>query len=124
MSTALISRRLCIALLATLVTLAGCSSTQNNSVGPAKVGPGAYNPQGTANTTYVYNSDIFLDVAIPVFDPGLPKDEYGNLDDDEVLLTLSIRFLRSLRLGMMLYLKRTSRRRRQEHPSGGRLHHP
>lgn len=85
MSKSLFNQRVCVALLTTLITITGCSSTQNNSVGPAKVGPGAYNPQGSTKKAYVYNSDIFLDVAIPVFDPGLPKDKYGNLDDDEII---------------------------------------
>lgn len=73
------------------MVLSGCQSTGNyrgnntTSVGPNSVGPGVYAPLGSNNKTYSYQSNIYLDVAIPVFDPGIPFDEYGNLNDEAML---------------------------------------
>lgn len=73
--------------LSALFTLAGCQSTQTNvtRVGPSLSGPADSKALGKKERSYAYNSNIYLDVAVPVFDPGLPKDEYGNIDDEEVV---------------------------------------
>jgi len=73
--------------LSALFTLAGCQSTQTNvtSVGPSMSGPGSSKALGKEERSYSYNSNVYLNVAIPVFDPGLPKDEYGNIDDEELV---------------------------------------
>lgn len=70
-----------------MLTLAGCQSTSNRttSVGPNSVGPGVYAPLGAQDKTYHYSSNIFLDVAVPVFDPGFPLDDYGNVDHEAML---------------------------------------
>jgi hypothetical protein len=68
-------------------TLAGCQSTQTNisSVGPSIGGTSAAKVLGQKERAYKYTSNIFLDVAIPVFDPGIPSDKYGNVDDKAVV---------------------------------------
>ena len=48
------------------------------------MGPGQYSPLGSQATQYDYASDIYLDVAIPVFDPGFPLREDGQIDDEAV----------------------------------------
>lgn len=70
-----------------ILVLSGCKSTTTNtrSVGPNSVGPGVYSPLGSNVKQYSYHSQIYLDVAVPVYDPGLPMDEYGNVDDQTVL---------------------------------------
>ena len=87
MNVRTLTRHTLVIAVTALVALSGCSSTSKSSttVGPLKVGPGAYIPQGSVKKEYTYHSDIFLDVAIPVFDPGFPKDENGNIDDAKVL---------------------------------------
>ncbi|TRW48685.1 hypothetical protein FM042_06780 [Aliidiomarina halalkaliphila] len=69
----------CIAL-----ALSACQTTNVNSVGPNATGPGGTTITGTQNRTYNYPSDVYLSVAIPVFDPGLPMDSQGNLDYGKV----------------------------------------
>jgi uncharacterized membrane protein YuzA (DUF378 family) len=66
--------------------LLGCQSTQSNitSVGPSIGGFGNTNALGAQAPKYSYNSDVFLDVAIAVFDPGIPLDQNGYIDDEEV----------------------------------------
>ncbi|GAA0363876.1 hypothetical protein GCM10009092_30310 [Bowmanella denitrificans] len=56
--------------------LSGCQSTGRSSVavGPG-VGPQANQPLGDKKRAYRYDSNIFLDVAVPVFDPGIPQDD-------------------------------------------------
>jgi hypothetical protein len=56
--------------------LVGCQTTGKSSVavGPSIGGPSA-KALGSKKRQYHYNSEIFLDVAIPVFDPGLPKSD-------------------------------------------------
>lgn len=80
-------RSLGVACVTFVVFLTGCQSTttRTTSVGPNSVGPGVYKPQGSRITDYTYHSSVYLDVAIPVFDPGFPYDEYGNIDDREML---------------------------------------
>lgn len=71
---------------ASFILLGGCGSTQTNvsSVGPSMVGPGVGQPLGAQRNTYNYNSEIYMDVAIPVFDPGFPTDSDGSIDYDEI----------------------------------------
>lgn len=74
-------------LISAVVVLAGCESTQTNvnKVGPSMNTPNSSKALGDAERSYNYNSEIFLNVAVPVFDPGIPMDEYGNTDDEEVV---------------------------------------
>lgn len=68
--------------------LSACGSTQTRvtSVGPSAVGPSSSGALGSNEANvYNYRSSIFLDVAIPVFDPGFPLDKFGNIDDEEVV---------------------------------------
>lgn len=76
-----------IFMLAVVLSLTACKSTQTRvtSVGPSIVGPTGTKALGSQQKTYEYASDIFLNVAVPVFDPGLPLDQYGNLDDKAVV---------------------------------------
>lgn len=71
---------------ASFILLGGCGSTQTNvsSVGPSMVGPGVGQPLGAQRNSYNYNSEIYMDVAIPVFDPGFPTDSDGSIDYDEI----------------------------------------
>lgn len=68
------------------VILSGCQSTQSNvtSVGPAIGGPATTAAAGTPQKKFPYNSSIYLDVAVPIFDPGIPVDKRGNVDDAAV----------------------------------------
>jgi hypothetical protein len=50
-------------------------------VGPA-VGPQIYTEP--KKKQYVYNSNTYLDVVIPVFDPGFPLDDHGDIDYNAV----------------------------------------
>lgn len=69
-----------------LIGLMGCQSTTNNvtQTGPLMVGPSAQPALGSVAKSYRYNSNIYLNVAIPVFNPGLPVDKYGQVDYEEV----------------------------------------
>ncbi|KHT58685.1 hypothetical protein RJ44_12190 [Alteromonas macleodii] len=71
---------------ASIILLSGCGSTQTNvtSVGPSMVGPGGGQALGAQKNTYNYNSEIYMDVAIPVFDPGFPTERDGTIDYDEI----------------------------------------
>ena len=71
---------------ASLLFLGGCGSTQTkvSSVGPSMVGPGSGQPLGSSSNSYNYNSSIFMDVAVPVFDPGFPTERDGGIDYDEI----------------------------------------
>lgn len=72
----------CLAILVFSLVLAGCQSTGKSSVA---VGPSAAvqttKALGDKSKQYQYNSQIFLDVAIPVFDPGLPEDDEALKDN-------------------------------------------
>ncbi|MFC4701128.1 hypothetical protein ACFO4O_13220 [Glaciecola siphonariae] len=72
--------------------LAACQSNANRSQGPLLVGPSApevraQNADANAN---LQNASVFLDVAIPTFDPGFPMDrntgeiDYEELDDEGI----------------------------------------
>jgi hypothetical protein len=68
-----------------VLVLAGCNSTRPaTQTGPVQVGPGQYTPLGSQTKEYDYRSDIYLDVAIPVFDPGFPLRDDGQIDDEAV----------------------------------------
>lgn len=71
-----------------IIILAGCEST-TSKVGrsPLLVGPSIIEPSNnSANQapSELVNADIFLDVAIPAFSPGLPLDSFGAIDGDEL----------------------------------------
>lgn len=71
-----------------VVLLCACGSTQTRvtTVGPTVVGPTPAAALGSnPSESYNYRSNVFLDVAIPVFDPGFPVDKFGNIDDEEVV---------------------------------------
>lgn len=77
------------AVLSAVVIMAGCESTASkNARAPILVGP-AERPQMRSEQSETLNelakADIFLDVAIPTFSPGLPLDSYGELDGDELV---------------------------------------
>ncbi|TDF36584.1 hypothetical protein EYS14_17840 [Alteromonadaceae bacterium M269] len=71
-------------MLSSLVVLSGCQTTGRSStaVGPS-VGPTVATPLGEEKKNYNINSNIFLDVAIPVFDPGIPED-LDKLEKDSI----------------------------------------
>lgn len=68
------------------LALSGCQSTQTNvsSVGPAIGGQAKAAELGKTEREFKYQSAIYLDVAVPVFDPGIPLDAKGNIDDKKV----------------------------------------
>ncbi|MFC3092938.1 hypothetical protein DRW07_01800 [Alteromonas sediminis] len=69
-------------IVSAVVVLAGCQSTSHRGT-TLSVGPGSGLSQsqiGNIERTYAYNSDIYLDVAIPVFNPGFPLDAAGEID--------------------------------------------
>jgi hypothetical protein len=70
--------------LSAAVVLSGCQTTgrSSTSVGPS-VGPTASTPLGEKKKNHDINSNVFLDVAIPVFDPGIPED-FDKLEDDAI----------------------------------------
>lgn len=86
-TTAKLKRFSIVMTLSAVFALAGCQSTQTNvtSVGPSMNGPGGAKALGKKPRSYRYDSNIFLNVAIPVFDPGLPTDRYGNIDDEAMV---------------------------------------
>ncbi|CCQ11596.1 hypothetical protein PALB_24970 [Pseudoalteromonas luteoviolacea B = ATCC 29581] len=78
-------------IVATLLFLSGCQSTSNQrlssvkTVGPSLQGPSSASLIGTKEALYPYDGKVFLDVAIPVFDPGFPLDKQGQIDDKEIV---------------------------------------
>ncbi len=54
-------------------------------VGPSMTGPSGSGTLGNNQRNYTYNSDIYLNVAVPVFDPGLPLDRNGNVDYEQLV---------------------------------------
>jgi len=82
---AMTTQKLIIAACSALVILTGCGSTNTTRSAPLMVGPGANMQSGPSKKVYSYNSDIYLDVAIPVFNPGFPIDQNtGNVDYEEL----------------------------------------
>ena len=64
--------KISIFFILTGVFLAGCGATNNSRNAPILVGPTYNEVEANKSKTYSYDSDIFLDVAIPVFEPGFP----------------------------------------------------
>ncbi|MCG7568237.1 hypothetical protein MHM95_18350 [Pseudoalteromonas sp. CnMc7-15] len=82
----LVQIHLMSALLISLLLVSGCKSTTTRT-GPIAVGPGVTQSQSPSPEAkrYTYNSDIYLDVAIPVFNPGFPiDDDTGHVDYQEL----------------------------------------
>lgn len=68
-----------------LLSLSACQSASTTSqVGPSQTGPYSGYTAGSVNRVYHYDSDVYLHVAVPVFNPGLPTNRQGNLDYAEV----------------------------------------
>ncbi len=64
-----------------LICLNGCqTASYNTQQSPFVVGPGAQPTLGAGNKVYAKNAGPYLDVAVPVFNPGLPKLKGGGLD--------------------------------------------
>lgn len=73
-------------LLGATVVLTGCQSNNlaQTKVGPSAIGPGAQSTVlGHTDRVYNYTSNIHLDVAIPVFDPGIPRD-YDEVEEQNI----------------------------------------
>lgn len=70
------------------LALTGCGSTGSGytgaGVGPSMVGPTSQ-ALGSSKPVYAYNKEVYLDVVIPVLDPGLPKTSDGYIDDEELV---------------------------------------
>lgn len=85
-ASAVLARFTSAALLTAAIGLSGCQTMGSSqvSVGPS-VGPGSNTNKALGDKTrsYVYNSDVYLDVAVPVFDPGIPTD-YGELEEENI----------------------------------------
>ncbi|WP_158309251.1 hypothetical protein [Glaciecola punicea] len=79
----------CWALLSAAMVITGCESTTSNSRNaPILVGPSDIQTRPNSNTqipSELINAEIFLDVAIPTFSPGLPLDSFGEIDGDELV---------------------------------------
>lgn len=81
-----------VVILLLSIVLSGCQSSNNRSQGPLLVGPSApaSGPGSNSVNKELQNASIFLDVAIPNFDPGFPKDtrtgqiDYAELDDEGI----------------------------------------
>ncbi len=83
------TKRISWAIFSAVVILAGCNSTSRSSIGrqPILVGPSPMEEIANNNNnapSELVNANIFLDVAIPAFAPGLPVDEFGEIDGDEL----------------------------------------
>lgn len=68
------------------LALGGCSSTGSGYTGGG-VGPSTNSygkALGSTEKTYTYNKDVYLDVAIPVIDPGFPMKN-GYIDEKELV---------------------------------------
>ncbi|MBS3799279.1 hypothetical protein [Pseudoalteromonas sp. BDTF-M6] len=76
-----------VTLFVIIFTLSACQSTSTRNE-PLAVGPNAIGQDAYSKAKALPQSDIFLDVAVPVFDPGLPMD--GNKVDYEELDELDI----------------------------------
>jgi hypothetical protein len=73
-------------LLFSILFLSACESTRSSQNAPLLVGPEFVQANDKpAEKRYTHQSDIFLDVAIPVFDPGFPIDNNtGEVDYEEL----------------------------------------
>ncbi|MCY7296909.1 hypothetical protein [Alteromonas sp. a30] len=78
-------KKLAVVICSAVLSLAGCVSTTVTQTGPVAVGPGSAMSSGPKQRTYSYNSNIYLNVAVPVFNPGFPLDKStGQIDYDEM----------------------------------------
>lgn len=74
------------------LVLGACQSTTSSSRGPLLVGPSspASSGQNSGPNQQLQNASIFLDVAVPTFEPGFPIDnrtgeiDYAELDDEGI----------------------------------------
>ena len=77
-----------IAIFSAAIMLTGCESTSSrNNNEPILVGPSPIErakPNSRQAPSALQNANVFLDVAIPTFAPGLPLDAFGELDGDEL----------------------------------------
>lgn len=81
-----IKRFVCYVALGASLAIAGCANTGSGYSGGG-VGPSANNfgkQLGSVERSYSYNKDIFLDVAIPVINPGLPMKD-GYIDEEALV---------------------------------------
>lgn len=71
------------------IFLTACQSTSSSRDEPLLVGPQPIEAQGI-NSRALQNANVFLDVAIPVFEPGFPIDkrsgeiDYEHLDEEGI----------------------------------------
>lgn len=79
-------RLVSVSALAASVVLSACTSNTRISDQPLLVGPSPVEqtPTKQGNSPELINAKVFLDVAIPTFDPGFPVDSFGNIDSDEL----------------------------------------
>jgi outer membrane murein-binding lipoprotein Lpp len=71
-------------MMGSVISLSGCQSTAKSqvAVGPS-VGPGSGKALGDKTRSYPYQSSVYLNVAVPVFDPGIPAD-YSEVEDQQI----------------------------------------
>ena len=82
-----VSKILSLVAMGTSLILTGCGSTGSGYTGGG-VGPSATNygkALGSAERTYSYNKTTYLDVAIPVINPGFPMTSDGFVDEEELI---------------------------------------
>ncbi len=72
-------------ILIVLLVLAGCNTTSNRFKEPILVGPTPIESPSTQPQDELTKANIFLDLAIPAFDPGFPLDDYGDIDSDKLV---------------------------------------
>jgi hypothetical protein len=77
------------AVLSAVIVMVGCESTASkNARSPILVGPTerqVVNNKSDEALSQLVNAQVFLDVAIPAFSPGLPLDSFGEIDGDELI---------------------------------------
>lgn len=81
-----ISRIIAVVAMGVSLTITGCANTGSGYSGGG-VGPSANNfgkQLGSSERSYAYNKDVYLDVAIPVINPGLPM-KYGYVDEEAIV---------------------------------------
>lgn len=67
----------------TALALSACATTNRTNVptvGPSTTSPTSNSSFQAPARNYNYTSDVYLNLVVPVFDPGLPTDSSGNLD--------------------------------------------
>lgn len=71
----------------TALVVSACATAPSTNI--PTVGPSTTSPTGSSSfqapeRNYNYTSDVYLDLVVPVFDPGLPMDRNGNLDYEKI----------------------------------------